>query len=141
GGGVERRPHHEDRLVSGTVCVTAAGSPSPASAQHVRVAGDVGRGEGCEAVTGDEPAARGEAAIAAPCQPPSGAGRRISPAGARAGTRRPGPSRSEEHTSELQSRENLVCRLLLEKKKARIRPVTPLLPTRQCSDAQFTLGQ
>src|SRR5690606_39474464 len=35
----------------------------------------------------------------------------------------PGPEhargrlRSEEHTSELQSRENLVCRLLLEKKK------------------------
>src|SRR5436309_10923202 len=27
--------------------------------------------------------------------------------------------RSEEHTSELQSRENLVCRLLLEKKKTR----------------------
>src|SRR5436309_15664663 len=27
------------------------------------------------------------------------------------------PLRSEEHTSELQSRENLVCRLLLEKKK------------------------
>src|SRR5690606_3654500 len=27
------------------------------------------------------------------------------------------PDRSEEHTSELQSRENLVCRLLLEKKK------------------------
>src|SRR5690606_42097608 len=26
-------------------------------------------------------------------------------------------SRSEEHTSELQSRENLVCRLLIEKKK------------------------
>src|SRR5690606_40311731 len=26
------------------------------------------------------------------------------------------PTRSEEHTSELQSRENLVCRLLLEKK-------------------------
>src|SRR5690606_40723564 len=31
------------------------------------------------------------------------------------------PARSEEHTSELQSRENLVCRLLLEKQK-------PLLP-------------
>src|SRR5690606_39573288 len=32
---------------------------------------------------------------------------------------RPGErkQRSEEHTSELQSRENLVCRLLLEKKK------------------------
>src|SRR5690606_40897039 len=29
----------------------------------------------------------------------------------------PRPDRSEEHTSELQSRENLVCRLLLEKKK------------------------
>src|SRR5690606_41790429 len=28
-----------------------------------------------------------------------------------------GAPRSEEHTSELQSRENLVCRLLLEKKK------------------------
>src|SRR5436309_10999926 len=28
--------------------------------------------------------------------------------------------RSEEHTSELQSRENLVCRLLLEKKKQQI---------------------
>src|SRR5207302_4755918 len=29
----------------------------------------------------------------------------------------PPARRSEEHTSELQSRENLVCRLLLEKKK------------------------
>src|SRR5206468_11734940 len=28
-----------------------------------------------------------------------------------------GPDRSEEHTSELQSRSDLVCRLLLEKKK------------------------
>src|SRR2546427_6011902 len=28
------------------------------------------------------------------------------------------PFRSEEHTSELQSQSNLVCRLLLEKKKA-----------------------
>src|SRR5947209_10581113 len=31
--------------------------------------------------------------------------------------RRNSPSRSEEHTSELQSRQYLVCRLLLEKKK------------------------
>src|SRR5690606_41487492 len=30
-------------------------------------------------------------------------------------------ARSEEHTSELQSRENLVCRLLLEKKKNKIK--------------------
>src|SRR2546427_9482350 len=29
----------------------------------------------------------------------------------------PVPDRSEEHTSELQSQSNLVCRLLLEKKK------------------------
>src|SRR2546430_7627426 len=31
--------------------------------------------------------------------------------------RRPPSGRSEEHTSELQSQSNLVCRLLLEKKK------------------------
>src|SRR6266700_779640 len=34
-------------------------------------------------------------------------------------------SRSEEHTSELQSRENLVCRLLLEKKKTKLQPPPP----------------
>src|SRR3984957_9655865 len=33
--------------------------------------------------------------------------------------------RSEEHTSELQSRENLVCRLLLEKTHAARRPPRP----------------
>src|SRR5437016_11735971 len=33
------------------------------------------------------------------------------------------PSRSEEHTSELQSLTNLVCRLLLEKKKISNRPI------------------
>src|SRR3712207_7814115 len=38
--------------------------------------------------------------------------------------RRPrGETRSEEHTSELQSRQYLVCRLLLEKKKNRRCPV------------------
>src|SRR3712207_8916912 len=34
--------------------------------------------------------------------------------------------RSEEHTSELQSRQYLVCRLLLEKKKCPRRPRHPL---------------
>src|SRR5438034_3171629 len=34
----------------------------------------------------------------------------------------PGTARSEEHTSELQSHSDLVCRLLLEKKKPRRRP-------------------
>src|SRR5690349_24173137 len=35
------------------------------------------------------------------------------------------PVRSEEHTSELQSRRDLVCRLLLEKKKENVLPTTP----------------
>src|SRR5882757_4371399 len=35
------------------------------------------------------------------------------------------PNRSEEHTSELQSRQYLVCRLLLEKKKKRVYPDIP----------------
>src|SRR5690606_41329293 len=39
------------------------------------------------------------------------------------GDRRLLPPRSEEHTSELQSRENLVCRLLLEKKKKKQRRI------------------
>src|SRR2546427_8652970 len=39
-------------------------------------------------------------------------GRRAAPSGFRSPARR-----SEEHTSELQSQSNLVCRLLLEKKK------------------------
>src|SRR2546430_12198289 len=33
--------------------------------------------------------------------------------------------RSEEHTSELQSQSNLVCRLLLEKKKPSMPPMSP----------------
>src|SRR2546430_10190358 len=36
---------------------------------------------------------------------------------------RAGDERSEEHTSELQSQSNLVCRLLLEKKKRNHRPL------------------
>src|SRR5699024_12835946 len=35
------------------------------------------------------------------------------------------PLRSEEHTSELQSRFDLVCRLLLEKKKIKLNQITP----------------
>src|SRR3712207_8271799 len=37
-----------------------------------------------------------------------------------------GPRRSEEHTSELQSRQYLVCRLLLEKKTS---PLLHILPS------------
>src|SRR2546430_9835136 len=40
----------------------------------------------------------------------------VDPAQSRVG----GDTRSEEHTSELQSQSNLVCRLLLEKKKKKI---------------------
>src|SRR5436309_12520271 len=52
--------------------------------------------------------------------------------------------RSEEHTSELQSRENLVCRLLLEKKKkkkiidlraARLIPILFHMPNHYHSDS------
>src|SRR2546428_6637898 len=46
-----------------------------------------------------------------------GQGRRRRCAGVRPVIRRAGTTRSEEHTSELQSRSDLVCRLLLEKKK------------------------
>src|SRR2546430_5901767 len=43
------------------------------------------------------------------------------------------PPRSEEHTSELQSQSNLVCRLLLEKKKTTIRLPSPLHKLRQAA--------
>src|SRR5256885_10883961 len=47
----------------------------------------------------------------------SGTGRRDGPSGGATPGASPTPPRSEEHTSELQSPCNLVCRLLLEKKK------------------------
>src|SRR3712207_7305362 len=46
-------------------------------------------------------------------------------------SRRGGTSRSEEHTSELQSRQYLVCRLLLEKKKNTITAAKSLIHTPQ----------
>src|SRR2546430_13321059 len=52
-------------------------------------------------------------------------------------------ARSEEHTSELQSQSNLVCRLLLEKKKnitynARLRTTTHALrPNDSCISTSF----
>src|SRR3712207_7725031 len=41
-------------------------------------------------------------------------------------------ARSEEHTSELQSRQYLVCRLLLEKKKSTLAPPIFLMPSSAC---------
>src|SRR3954449_1791026 len=63
------------------------------------------------------------------------------------GLRNPGPrrTRSEEHTSELQSHSHLVCRLLLEKKKnkktrnhssSRSRPVSVTVAPERCTTAQ-----
>src|SRR2546426_8122704 len=51
------------------------------------------------------------------CRTRAAPGRRPSRGSRGTTPRRRGPSRSEEHTSELQSPCNLVCRLLLEKKK------------------------
>src|SRR2546430_5206959 len=53
------------------------------------------------------PAARWGASVLRPERAPRRLGR----------VERAGAARSEEHTSELQSQSNLVCRLLLEKKK------------------------
>src|SRR5688572_21572585 len=53
--------------------------------------------------------------------------------------RRTGLARSEEHTSELQSQSNLVCRLLLEKKKRGNQPRRPLLPVRRRAQAHHVL--
>src|SRR5258707_6430641 len=57
---------------------------------------------------------------------PRSAGRRSGPSRCRR------PLRSEEHTSELQSRQYLVCRLLLEKKTKQISPVL-ILMNLQCT--------
>src|SRR6267378_1866130 len=69
--------------------------------------------------------------------------RRPGPPWARAS--RPCGGRSEEHTSELQSRRDLVCRLLLEKKKRRHRVASALEPnndrrTDHHREAQGVLG-
>src|SRR5256886_5622476 len=48
-------------------------------------------------------------------------------------------SRSEEHTSELQSQSNLVCRLLLEKKKQYITP-SELVPELGCDELIDCVG-
>src|SRR5438445_6880450 len=57
-------------------------------------------------------------------RPPGVAGGRAGGRPGRAHPRRRPGARSEEHTSELQSRQYLVCRLLLEKKKSSPRPTS-----------------
>src|SRR3712207_8486389 len=66
-----------------------------------------------QARAGRDPGSRGRPVR----HPPAG---QLGPAGADRASADPAcrpPTRSEEHTSELQSRQYLVCRLLLEKKK------------------------
>src|SRR2546430_4766739 len=46
----------------------------------------------------------------------------------------PGELRSEEHTSELQSQSNLVCRLLLEKKKKNKSATQNIIQNQKCGD-------
>src|SRR2546422_6477215 len=62
-------------------------------------------------------------------RPPPG---RVAPGRALPGVTRRGP-RSEEHTSELQSRLHLVCRLLLEKKKHNTQHTPPATQTREAA--------
>src|SRR2546421_5787481 len=50
-------------------------------------------------------------------------------------------TRSEEHTSELQSRSDLVCRLLLEKKKKACRWIPLALPVRHRAASQATTAR
>src|SRR2546427_7693387 len=68
-----------------------------------------------EGVPSPAPTAPARACVGAASRRPRAA-RGTPPTGGRRGR---GPPRSEEHTSELQSQSNLVCRLLLEKKKKR----------------------
>src|SRR3712207_8007876 len=72
--------------------------------------------------SGGPPMARASAGVP-PVSSPAGAACRYSPQAICSAVSARNASRSEEHTSELQSRQYLVCRLLLEKKKL----LTPVL--------------
>src|SRR5256885_5190156 len=81
-------------------------SPRPGRVRPVLLGGRNPGHRGAERVR------RGQRLPGCPCRAtkPAGVGRAVAGVGAL-------PRRSEEHTSELQSPCNLVCRLLLEKKK------------------------
>src|SRR5690606_40826776 len=93
----------DDRLWHGMAsCPCRAGSDRSQATVQVYVQGGGGPGP----FTGSRPRVQ----TGSPPQPPYA----TLPTDRVQGTE--SPARSEEHTSELQSRENLVCRLLLEKK-------------------------
>src|SRR5438874_5130155 len=72
---------------------------------------------GCRGRPGGPTAAGGAARTERPPADSPGRAGRADPHARRAG------GRSEEHTSELQSRRDLVCRLLLEKKKRKAKAI------------------
>src|SRR5690606_41544761 len=106
------------------VCVTYAASTElytlslhdalPICARRERAAAREGAAGGGRCASRDSIAERGAAAHRAAVDRQGS--RRASAAPHRELDRPAAPGRSEAHTSELQSRENLVCRLLLEKK-------------------------
>src|SRR5439155_5868557 len=101
------------------------------------------RGGGAARAQGPGPAIRAEHGVPAAARMAGGAPRGGRRAGAArqwlAAVHRPaGLDRSEEHTSELQSRGHLVCRLLLEKKKDNIITTASSFP---CFSAQTTLAR
>src|SRR5438105_12502813 len=64
---------------------------------------------------------------------------RITKNALRIGSRHCGRTRSEEHTSELQSRVDLVCRLLLEKKKKK-KNMTSQIKKIKLTNSQYELS-
>src|SRR5690606_19027136 len=140
-GGGGRRRHHRSPTPSGSGVISA-----PVAAGSLAAPRDLGLAGARLPTTRCRGPPTATTAVRAAAGPPpgnrsgpgAGADRSPSPAAAPATVADAGPSptgrlptirstcacgtasaaaRSEEHTSELQSRENLVCRLLLEKKK------------------------
>src|SRR5205085_4341317 len=74
------------------------------------------------------PTSRARTTCSSRCSTTASTGRRQSP---------PKCSRSEEHTSELQSQSNLVCRLLLEKKNQKPAPASTRTNT-HATPARYT---
>src|SRR3712207_7998301 len=77
--------------------------------------------EGAGTAGGVCPVAERRVVVADRAGPVAECGRALARRGVRIAERRAAEARSEEHTSELQSRQYLVCRLLLEKKTTNAR--------------------
>src|SRR5690606_40119237 len=100
-----RRPLRSRLFPYTTLFRSSPTAPTAATRRSCATRTAVGPAPANRARTGRRRATEARARVSPPA--------RYGPAPRRAA---PAPARSEEHTSELQSRENLVCRLLLEKK-------------------------